>query len=111
MWTNKLTKTLNIKYPIIQGPFGGGLSSVKLASVVSNAGGMGSFGAQPLNTNQIIETTNAIRSFTDKPFAINLWISNKDERIATYRQEDYEKSKSIFKPYFDELKIEIPATN
>jgi NAD(P)H-dependent flavin oxidoreductase YrpB (nitropropane dioxygenase family) len=40
MWyKTKLTDQLGIQYPIIQGPFGGGPSSVKLLSTVSNAGG------------------------------------------------------------------------
>jgi nitronate monooxygenase len=32
---------LGIQYPILQGPFGGNLSSVELVSTVSNAGGLG----------------------------------------------------------------------
>lgn len=43
MWYNtKATKMLGIEYPILQGPFGGGLSSVNLVATVSNAGGLGS---------------------------------------------------------------------
>lgn len=40
---NASAAPLGIEHPIIQGPFGGGLSSVKLAAAVSNAGGLGSF--------------------------------------------------------------------
>ena len=108
MWSNKLTETLGIKYPIIQGPFGGGLSSIELASTVSNLGGLGSFGAQPLSAEQIIETNNAICKLTDKPYAINLWVSDRDERLVTFKETEYEKLKIIFKPYFDELKVEMP---
>lgn len=108
MWANKLTQTLGIKYPIIQGPFGGGLSSIHLAAIVSNKGGLGSFGAQPLQSNEIIETTKAIRALTDKPFTINLWVSDRDERVATYGHAEFERLKAIFKPYFDELKVELP---
>lgn len=39
MWYNtKATNILGIEYPIIQGPFGGGLSTVGLLATVSNAG-------------------------------------------------------------------------
>lgn len=107
MWSNKLTYTLGIKYPIIQGPFGGGLSSVELASTVSNLGGLGSFGAQPLTADQIMETNIVIRKLTDKPYAINLWVSDRDEKL-NFKIKEYEKLKSIFKPYFDELKLELP---
>lgn len=108
MWTNKLTEALGIKYPIIQGPFGGGLSSIELVSTVSNLGGLGSFGAQSLIADQIEATNKVIRLLTDKPYAINLWISDRDERMGSFKAEDFEKLKSIFKPYFDELNIALP---
>ena len=60
MWNKtKFTKLLRIQYPIVQGPFGGGLSSVNLTSTVSNAGGLGSFGGQPFSSGEIIETCRA----------------------------------------------------
>ena len=67
-----LLNLLGIEYPIVQGPFGGGLSSVNLTSTVSNAGGLGSFGGQPFSSKEIIETCNEIKKITDKPFNINL---------------------------------------
>ena len=45
----RITDLLGLDHPIVQGPFGGGLSSVELAAAVSNAGGLGSFGAQHLS--------------------------------------------------------------
>ena len=45
MWNKtKFTKLLGVEYPIVQGPFGGGLSSVELTTTVANAGCLGSFG-------------------------------------------------------------------
>ena len=35
------TERLGIRYPIIQGPFGGGRSTVELAAAATNAGGIG----------------------------------------------------------------------
>jgi nitronate monooxygenase len=101
MWNSTaLTKLLGIAYPIIQGPFGGGLSSTKLASIVSNAGGMGSFGAESATPQQILEIAAEMRALTSKPFAINLWIppqvppaiddaafARNLERLAPYYQE------------------------
>jgi nitronate monooxygenase len=109
MWNNtKFTKLLGIDYPIVQGPFGGGLSSVKLTTTVSNAGGLGSFGAQPFSSKEIIETCIDIRKFTNKPFNINLWVNDRDARLATFDEEDYKKLKELFKPYFNELNLPIP---
>lgn len=109
MWNKtKFTKLLGIDYPIVQGPFGGRLSSVKLTSTVSNAGGLGSFGGQPLSVEEIIETCNEIRKFTNKPFNINLWVNDRDTRLAAFDDDDYNKLTELFKPYFNELGLPIP---
>jgi len=109
MWNKtKFTELLGIQYPIVQGPFGGGLSSVNLTSTVSNAGGLGSFGGQPLSASEIIETCREIRKHTDKPFNINLWVNDRDARLAEFGDEDYKKLCALFQPYFDELGLPIP---
>lgn len=109
MWNKtKFTKLLGINYPIVQGPFGGGLSSVQLTSTVSNAGGLGSFGGQPFSAKEIIETCNEIRKFTNKPFNINLWVNDRDTRLETFDYDDYNKLTELFKPYFNELGLAIP---
>jgi len=51
----RVTEVLAVAFPIIQGPFGGGLSSTKLAAAVSSAGGLGSFGANYLEPHGITE--------------------------------------------------------
>ncbi len=109
MWNKtKLTDLLGIKYPIVQGPFGGGLSSVALTSTVSNAGALGSFGGQPFTAKEIVETCNAIRKVTAKPFNINLWVNDRDERLAKFDDEDYKKLTELFNPYFNELGLPLP---
>jgi nitronate monooxygenase len=109
MWNKtKFTKLLGIDYPIVQGPFGGGLSSVKLTSTVSNAGGLGSFGGQSFSSKEIVETCKEIRKFTNKPFNINLWVNDRDARLATFVDEDYKKLTDLFKPYFNELGLTLP---
>ena len=109
MWNKtKFTKLFGIEYPIVQGPFGGGLSSVKLTSTVSNAGGLGSFGGQPFSSKEIVETVHEIRKFTNKPFNINLWVNDRDERLPTYNDNDYNKLTELFKPYFNELGLPMP---
>jgi nitronate monooxygenase len=109
IFSTRLTKTLKIKYPIIQGPFGGGYSSVELTAKVSNLGGLGSFGAVTLSPTEISETNYAIRSSTNRPYAINLWISDKDELADTYGVRDFAKVRKLFKPYFKSLKAVGPT--
>lgn len=109
MWNKtKFTRLFGIEYPIIQGPFGGGLSSVSLTSTVSNSGALGSFGGQPFSSKEIIETCNEIRKFTNKPFNINLWVNDRDPGLATFDDEDYKKLIELFIPYLNELGLPIP---
>ncbi|CAI2768684.1 NAD(P)H-dependent flavin oxidoreductase [Flavobacterium collinsii] len=108
MWNKtKFTKLLGIDYPIVQGPFGGGLSSVKLTSAVSNAGGLGSFGGQPFSSNEIIEICSEIKKLTNKPFNINLWINDRDKALTTFDSDQFNKLTELFKPYFNELGLPI----
>jgi nitronate monooxygenase len=79
---NRFTAKLGIEYPIIQGPLGG-LSSQKLTAVVSNFGGLGSFGAHGLAPEAIKDVIAEIHSLTSKPFAMNLWVSMEDEGART----------------------------
>src|SRR5678815_1015437 len=79
MWyNNKASDILGIEYPILQGPFGGDLSSVELVTTVSNAGGLGGYGAYTLSPQEIVDVDKQIRAATDKPYNMNLWISDTD---------------------------------
>jgi nitronate monooxygenase len=109
MWNQtKITELLGIKYPILLGPMGGGFSTPELLAAVSNAGGLGSFGAYTLTPQEIREADKAIKAKTDKPYNINLWVSDVDERLNDYPAESLERVKTLFKSYFDELGIPIP---
>lgn len=109
MWHNtKITRLLGIKYPIFQGPFGGGLSSVKLTSVVSNLGGFGSYGIHHLAPEKIIELDKELKSLTKNPYALNLWVNTKDEGAQNYSDQEFDKLSKLYKPYFDELAIPLP---
>lgn len=109
MWNKtKFTKLLGIDYPIVQGPFGGGLSSVNLTSTVSNAGALGSFGGQPYTAQEIVDACTEIKRHTGKPFNINLWVDDRDARLAYFGDDDYKVLTKLFKPYFDELNLPIP---
>jgi enoyl-[acyl-carrier protein] reductase II len=68
---NKITKLFNIKYPIVQG----GMiwnSGYKLASAVSNAGGLGLIGAGSMYPEVLREHIQKCKKATDKPFGVNV---------------------------------------
>lgn len=68
---NKITQLFNIKYPIIQG----GMiwnSGYKLASAVSNAGGLGLIGAGSMYPEVLRQHIQKCKKATDKPFGVNI---------------------------------------
>lgn len=105
----ELARRLGLETPIVQGPFGGGYSTAKLTAVVSESGGLGSFGAHHLAPPAIIETARSIRLLTAKPFALNLWVSNRDY-AGVVPDEDIRRMIERLAPCFRELGIEPPAT-
>jgi nitronate monooxygenase len=106
MWNKtKAAALLGIDYPILQGPFGGNLSSVELVTTVSNAGGLGGYGAYTLSPQEIIEVGKQITAATNKPYNINLWVSDTDGEIT---DAEYELACCTFRSYFNELGIPLP---
>lgn len=68
---NRVTQLFGIKYPIIQA----GMiwcSGWRLASAVSNAGGLGIIGAGSMYPDVLRDHIQKCKSATDKPFAVNL---------------------------------------
>jgi len=68
---NRITKLFNIEYPIIQG----GMiwaSGWRLASAVSNAGGLGLIGAGSMYPQVLKEHIQKCQSATKKPFGVNV---------------------------------------
>ena len=112
MWNKtKVTELLGIDYPIMQGPFGGNLSSVRLTATVSNAGGLGGYGAYSNTPQEIAEIDKQIKAATNKSYNLNLWVSDQDitSGTGTISDEQYAQAATLFKPYFDELEIPLPS--
>jgi enoyl-[acyl-carrier protein] reductase II len=68
---NRIKELFNIQYPIIQG----GMiwnSGYKLASAVSNAGGLGLIGAGSMYPEVLREHIQKCKKATDKPFGVNV---------------------------------------
>ena len=68
---NRITQLFKIQYPIVQG----GMiwnSGYKLASAVSNAGGLGLIGAGSMYPDVLREHIQKCKKATDKPFGVNV---------------------------------------
>jgi len=68
---NKITELFNIKHPIIQGGMVW-VSGWKLASAVSNAGGLGLIGAGSMYPEILREHIQKCKKATNKPFGVNV---------------------------------------
>ncbi|NCB25444.1 MAG: nitronate monooxygenase [Bacteroidia bacterium] len=71
MHKNRITTLFGIRYPIIQA----GMvwcSGWRLASAVSNAGGLGLIGAGSMHPERLQEHIQKCKAATDKPFGVNI---------------------------------------
>ncbi|TAH05526.1 MAG: nitronate monooxygenase [Sphingobacteriales bacterium] len=87
-FTNRITQLFNIDYPIIQA----GMiwaSGWRLASAVSNAGGLGMLGAGSMYPQVLKEHITKYRAACNKPFAVNLPLlyADIDAHIKTIIEE------------------------
>ncbi len=85
---NRITELFQIKYPVIQG----GMiwhSGWRLASAVSNSGGLGLIGSASMYPDILRENIRKCKAATDKPFGVNIALlyPNLDEIIQIVLEE------------------------
>lgn len=73
----KIEDILNIKYPILQGGMTR-IAEYRLVSAVSNAGGLGILASYGLTPEQLRVQIKKVKQLTDKPFAVNLMLKDKN---------------------------------
>ncbi len=100
MWQDRrLLELLEIEHPIIQAPMAGA-TNPELVAAVSEAGGLGSFGAAATPPDRLRATVHAIRQRTGNAFNVNLFSAHTEEfdrsarpgpqlaaRLGTYHEE------------------------
>ncbi|SHE27473.1 enoyl-[acyl-carrier protein] reductase II [Marinitoga hydrogenitolerans DSM 16785] len=72
---NRVTKLLNIEYPILEGGMAW-VGTAKLAAAVSEAGGLGTIGAGSMTPEILKEAIKKIKTLTNKTFAVNIILVN-----------------------------------
>lgn len=105
MKSNKLKELLKIEYPIIQAPMAGSDNPI-LVGACSNAGILGSLGAQYLTPAEIEKSVTDIRKQTARPFSMNLFALKKLEAPPV---ESIRKAIDHLRPYYDKFEIEGPT--
>lgn len=106
MSTGRLEELFGLDHPIVQGPFGGGLSSVALVAAVSGAGGLGSYGGHILTPDGLVSLVAELRAATTRGFAVNLWVPHAEEAGLQVSAADVDR----LRPYYDELGVDPPET-
>ncbi|MBF6354274.1 nitronate monooxygenase [Nocardia higoensis] len=100
---NAFSELAGVDHPIVQGPFGGGLSTVELLGTVSDGGGLGSFGAHILDGQGIVELVAACRARTQRPFNVNLWVPQPGEPTTLDAAD-----KARLQSFYTEIGVEPP---
>jgi len=71
MIKTRITELLGVEYPIVQAPMGW-IARAQLASVVSNAGGLGVIETSSGDLPAVREEVKKMRQLTSKPFGVNI---------------------------------------
>jgi len=96
-----------LSLPIIQAPMAGGINNPRLASEVSNAGGVGSFGFAYSTAQKISEDLAATRALTNGPINANFFVfSPVDLPEQAVQQKALEALKNL--PIEGEYSLVIP---
>ena len=104
----RVSRLLHLERPIVQGPFGGGLSSVALTVAVADAGGLGSFGVHHLEPAEIRSLGTDLHAATSRPFALNLWVSTHDMAEGAMTRERFAAAVRRLAPLYDEVGVAAP---
>ena len=73
MISTRVSALFGLEYPIFQGGMAW-VADAKLASAVSNAGGLGIISAMNLDANYLSEQIRLCREMTDRPFGVNIML-------------------------------------
>jgi nitronate monooxygenase len=110
MWKNTAaTRRLKLDVPIVQGPFGSGLSAIDLVVAVSEGGGLGSFGVHHLDGAGMRAIDAQIRARTRRTYALNLWIPLGDSDDPRMTDAQWAAAIDLLRPHFTELQVPLPV--
>ncbi|WP_370545031.1 NAD(P)H-dependent flavin oxidoreductase [Herbiconiux sp. VKM Ac-1786] len=103
-----LDDTLGVETPVVLGPFGG-VSSIELTALVSDRGGLGSFGLYGYDADRIRQTAAAMQARTPRPFALNLWVPTGDEAEPADAATAFAEAAASVASLFAEVGLEPPG--
>ena len=118
----EFSSNLGLRLPLIQAPMAGGPSSPELVAACSAAGALGSFGFAYTQPDEMRRQAAFVRSKTERPFGINLFVSALpgaieptgqraalDAVAAYYKELGLPAPQPIAPPYAPDLEAQLAA--
>lgn len=99
----RFTDLAGIQWPIVQAPMIGGYSSPEMVAVVSNHGCLGTLALGNSSPDNIEQQCSNTLSLTDKPFAVNFFVS---QNVKIPSAEEKSEAIKPLKAYYEELGID-----
>lgn len=107
-WPRSLADRIGVAYPVFQAPMAGGPSTPALTAAVSEAGGLGSYGAGYVGADALRETIRATRALTARPFCVNLFAPEPDRPAPA--PEDVARALAPLAPFRTEVGLPPAAS-
>lgn len=108
-WPDKISKKLNIKYPVIQAPMFG-VSTPPMVAAANKAECLGSLALADLSGERSVELIRQTKKLTDKPFAVNIFTHHIPE-ITEALKDQFFKAKQFIEQLAKENNIEVQLPN
>lgn len=86
-------------HPIIQGPMAGGANTPAMVAAVSEAGGLGSFGASMLPLDTIRAQVAETRRLTSRPFMLNFFVQG----MPSPSEQEVDRAVGLLRPVWSSL--------
>jgi nitronate monooxygenase len=74
-----LCELLGIRYPILLAGMAGGPTTPELVAAVSEAGGLGTFGAHGMSAERLADAIRRTRELTSRPIGVNVLLATRQE--------------------------------
>jgi len=107
-WKNKITRKLNLEYPIVQAPMLG-VGTPEMVAATAKIGALGSLPLGDLPTEKCMELIRETRKLTGRPFAVNIFVNEIPLLTQKLKQQYYEARLFIEKLASDQgLAVRLP---
>lgn len=104
-WTNDITRRLGITYPIIQAPMYG-VTTPQMVAAALKANALGSLALGDLPGDKCVEIIRSAKEWTDKPFAVNIFV-NAIPEISEPLIKQYNETRLFIENLAKEYQLEV----